>query len=113
MLTISYSANEGTMTRTAMITLSTRGFGSISKTLSLTQAATHAVAVSTMTEGVTIGEEYRDTIPISLSAASTTAAFTIDLEGGATGWTATEASDPTSFLSDVTASGSDPRLTYY
>ena len=63
------------------------------------------ISVSTTTTDVTVSADDGTTIPISLPANGTTAALTIDIGGGAAGWTATEADDPTNFLSDVTASG--------
>ena len=65
----------------------------------------HTISVSTTTTDVTISADDGSTIPISLPANGTSAAFTIDIGGGAAGWTATEASDPANFLSASPASG--------
>ena len=65
----------------------------------------HTVAVSTMTEGVTVGTLSGTSIAIRLPVASTSAALTIDIGNDATSWTATEASDPANFVSAAPASG--------
>ena len=105
LLTISYSANPGTTTRTAAITLSTEGPGaSITRTLSLTQvgAISHTISLSTTTDGVVLGTESGGTIPISLPADGTEAVLTVAL-GIATGFTAEEASDTEDFLTHSTS----------
>ena len=108
-LTITYSANTATSSRTAMVTLSTEGATgtSITRTLELTQAApSHTVVVGTSTTGVTIGALSGTTIPIKLPSDGTTAALRIDVGNGATRWNATEA--PSSdFISIAPASGGD------
>ena len=107
--TITYAANEEPSSRSGIVTISTTGSDTPADTMiTLTQAAPpHTVTITSSTDGVSIGEEQRDTISINLHPAGTEAVLTIDVGLGATSWTAEEADDPENFVNNVTASGSD------
>ena len=71
--------------------------------------ACHNLRISASTSGVILDEEDRSTISVQLSSHIGTAELTIDIEGNASGWTATEDPDE-ALLTAITASGEDEEV---
>ena len=112
-LQINYTANTGTASRTATITIATSGNTgtALTATITLTQgfrpADLHSLSITSSSFTVETAEDENNTASVRIPAAAGSADFTIDVGDGATSWTATELSDPSDVISNVTASGND------